>query len=200
MANTKERTLKKPMVINLYGGPGTGKSTTAAALFALLKQEGINAELVTEYAKDRVWDEHFFAFDDQIYIFAKQYHRLHRLIGKVDVIITDAPILLSTFYRAEKSSENFKKLVHECYDSFDNFDVFLRRVKAYNPSGRMQTEDEAKKVDVDLKALLGSKIKWNYEVDADAHAAHKLASDIVFILQQKKVAWDIADDPYDDGK
>ena len=43
---------KQLKVINLYGGPGTGKSTTAAALFALIKREGYNVELVTEFAID----------------------------------------------------------------------------------------------------------------------------------------------------
>jgi len=35
------------LVVNLYGGPGTGKSTTAAATFAELKMAGINCELVS---------------------------------------------------------------------------------------------------------------------------------------------------------
>ena len=44
-------------VINLFGGPGCGKSTTAADLFARMKLRGLSVELVTEYAKDVVWDE-----------------------------------------------------------------------------------------------------------------------------------------------
>jgi adenylylsulfate kinase-like enzyme len=46
--------MEKLHVINLFGGPGTGKSTLAAALFTDLKMKGINAELVTEFAKDLV--------------------------------------------------------------------------------------------------------------------------------------------------
>lgn len=38
--------------VNLYGGPGSGKSTTAAGVVSQLKLLSINAELVTEYAKD----------------------------------------------------------------------------------------------------------------------------------------------------
>ena len=40
------------LVINLFGAPGAGKSTGAAYIFSLLKMYGINAELITEYAKD----------------------------------------------------------------------------------------------------------------------------------------------------
>ena len=42
----------KTIVINLFGAPGAGKSTGAAYIFALLKMAGIEAELVTEFAKD----------------------------------------------------------------------------------------------------------------------------------------------------
>ena len=45
------------LVINLFGGPGCGKSTIAALLFGKLKQNGINCEMALEYAKDKVWEE-----------------------------------------------------------------------------------------------------------------------------------------------
>lgn len=40
-------------VINLFGQPGAGKSTGAAYIFSQLKLRGINAELVTKFAKDK---------------------------------------------------------------------------------------------------------------------------------------------------
>lgn len=44
-------------VINLFGGPGIGKSTLAAGLFEHMKIAGFNVELVNEYAKDMVWEQ-----------------------------------------------------------------------------------------------------------------------------------------------
>ena len=41
------------IVINLCGSPGAGKSTGAAYVFSQLKMAGVNAELVTEFAKDK---------------------------------------------------------------------------------------------------------------------------------------------------
>ena len=42
--------------INFYGGPGIGKSTMAAKMFAALKTAGVKTELVGEFAKDLVYD------------------------------------------------------------------------------------------------------------------------------------------------
>lgn len=77
--------------INLFGGPGTGKSTAAASLFAEMKKKGMDVELVTEVAKDFVWEERQKTLEIQPYITVKQYRNLFRLKGKVDYVITDAP-------------------------------------------------------------------------------------------------------------
>jgi adenylylsulfate kinase-like enzyme len=37
----------KTVAINFYGGPGSGKSTMAAAVFAELKSRNVEVELVT---------------------------------------------------------------------------------------------------------------------------------------------------------
>ena len=42
------------LVVNLFGVPGAGKSTGAAYIFSQLKMAGVNAELITEFAKDKV--------------------------------------------------------------------------------------------------------------------------------------------------
>ena len=140
-------------VVNLYGGPGTGKSTTAAGVFSGLKMRGCNVELVTEVAKDLVWGERMFDLSNQILVFGEQYHRLFRLKGKVECIITDSPLFLSVVY-GENETDTFKALVQEKYNEFENVDIFLEREKEYNPIGRTQkTEEEA--VEVDKKVIDG---------------------------------------------
>lgn len=140
-------------IINLYGGPGTGKSTTAALLYGEMKQKGINCELVTEYAKDVVWWEAEAKLKNQIYVFAKQHSRIFRLLDKVDYIITDSPLLLSCFY-GRHESEEFHNLIKHEVNSHDNIHIFLNRCKKYNPIGRMQTEDEARYIDIQIISML----------------------------------------------
>ena len=84
--------MKTKRIICLYGGPGTGKSTTCAGLYYKLKMTGYNAEMNREYVKEWVWEGRNIQTGDQTYFFAKQARkeRLYILQG-LDFIITDSP-------------------------------------------------------------------------------------------------------------
>lgn len=144
---------KGARIINLYGGPGCSKSTTAAGIFSVLKLHGVNCELCTEYAKDLTWESRNMTLQNQIYIFGKQYHRLWRVVNQVDVVITDSPILLSNIYDTNNDGA-FRNLVLDTYNKFNNYNFFLERAKKYNPSGRSQSLEEAINVDSIIKRRL----------------------------------------------
>lgn len=162
-------------IINLFGGPGTGKSTTAAGLFNVMKVAGLEVELVTEYAKDVVWEETTALLDNQLHVFAEQHRRIARLNGKVDFVITDSPLLLSLLYYAG-TSVPFRQLVLEEFKGMPRVNVFLRRVKEYHRAGRLQNEQEAIKLDGELRTLLGVHDRIHFEADAD-HTAHLMVFD-----------------------
>lgn len=154
------------LLINLFGGPGAGKSTGAAYIFSQLKMAGVNAELVTEFAKDKVWEGNKEVFKNQAYIFGKQYFKISRCADKVDVIITDSPLLLSIVYNDNPVLGNsFNETVKNVFSSFNSMNYILSREKEYNPIGRNQTESEAKEVDVQVRAMLDEE-KIPYEVVA----------------------------------
>jgi len=134
------------LVVNFNAGPGAGKSSTAASVFAELKWRGVNCELVTEFAKDLVWEEHINGLQFQQYIFSQQLHRMERLRGKVDVILTDSPLLFSLVYNPN-IPKAFEDYVLYCYESWDNLDIFLKRMKPYHAVGRVQTEEQARELD-----------------------------------------------------
>jgi len=142
------------IVVNLFGGPGTGKSTLASQIFTELKWKGVSVELVTEFAKDLVWEDRANALADQLYILGKQHHRIHRLMDKVDVIITDSPLLLSLIYGEDKMPLSFGPLVYDVFNYYDNMNYFLKRFKEYDPKGRYQNEDEAKELDEKIRGVL----------------------------------------------
>lgn len=136
----------KTLVVNLFAGPGAGKSTTAAGVFFELKSRGINCELAAEYAKDLCWEERHRTFQDQIYIFGKQYHRIYRLLGQVECVITDSPILLTPVYDGEKRA-TLEKLAVEEHNKMWTYNAFLKRRKAFNPKGRNHDYEESQELD-----------------------------------------------------
>jgi hypothetical protein len=170
-------------VINLFGEPSVGKSTTAAGLFFLMKQQHYNVELITEYAKQCVWEERKLTLEDQLYITAKQNHQLERLRGKVTHVITDSPLLLGILYsRASNRYPSFHTLIQEVYDSYDNVNVFLKRTKPYQPIGRIQTEEQAKEVRAMLEGILDSMAVPYVEMDGNLEAPQK----ILDLIRQEK--------------
>lgn len=168
---------KRPIVINLISGPCAGKSTTATGIFYELKKRGIECEMALEFAKDKVWEESFKTMDDQIYIFGKQYHKLWRLKDKVDVIITDSPLIISLYYNKDESVY-FNDFVVEQYNRFDNRMYFIERNADYQENGRMQTKEEAEAIDRDIKNILDK-----YNIDhccvENKYAVRRIVMDVL---------------------
>ena len=177
--------MKHTIVVNLIGGPGSGKSTTAAGLFYNLKKMGINCEMALEYAKDKVYEESFKTMDDQLYIFGKQYHRMWRLENLVDVIITDSPLLLSIYYNKTKSNY-FEDLIVEQYNKFNNMLYILKRDNIeFKQEGRIQNEEESKHIDMEVKNIL-DRNNINYIEISTLDAIEKITEDVVNKLNDNR--------------
>lgn len=144
-------------IINFWGGPGSGKSTTAADLFVHMKKMGLNVELVTEAIKDYVWEKRTTIYSDQLYILAKQNRRIARLIGQVDYVVTDSPVALGLIYTNKDYYKTFEPFVMEVWNSYDNISFLLGRDHEYQPIGRNQTEEEARLIDKDVIDFLTRK-------------------------------------------
>jgi len=152
-------------VLNLWGGPGCGKSTTATGLFSLMKMRGHCVELVTEYAKDLTYEKNWEMLGKQDQIFPDQYQRQNRLLDQVDYVITDSPLPLTLVYaRPEFVNDSvFWNTVVDGFNKFDNFNIMLKRVKPYSHYGRKETSDKAKDIDrqcVSILNKLNASFKW----------------------------------------
>lgn len=144
-------------IINLFGGPGTGKSTTASSLFSKFKRSGINVELVNEYAKDMTWEGRNNILTDQLYILAKQNRRVRRLVGHVDYVISDSPIIMGLAYAPENYYPAYASLIKEVWDSFDNINYFLDRGDIpFDPIGRNQNLEQSRELDGKILDILKS--------------------------------------------
>lgn len=152
-------------IVCLWGGPGTGKSTTCAGIYSKLKKLKFNVEMNREYIKDWVWEKREILDGDQVYITAKQLRKEKIYIREgLEFIITDSPAALCTFYgnKYDKYEMEFGacKLVVKQHHQFckDNGykieHYFLIRTKEYNPAGRIQTEDVAKSFDQEIENFL----------------------------------------------
>jgi len=167
----------KMIIINFFGGPGSGKSTTAAGVFSLLKLHGVNCEYVPEFAKDLTWEDRHKTLENQLYVFAKQQHRLWRLIDQVDIIITDAPLVQGLAYI--RYNKSLTQTIVDQFNQFDNLNFFLMRTKIYNPNGRAQTEEEAKDLDATIVHILDSNnIKFK-DIDGDLEAINIVTTSIL---------------------
>lgn len=148
---------KQLTVINFFGGPGTGKSTTAAELFALMKKRNMKVELIHETAKDYVWERWSHIFREQDYIFAHQHRQQRRLVGHdIDFVVLDSALLLGLFYTPEDFPPSFKVFLRDVFDSYDNLNIYLQRNPdiPYVQAGRNQDELQAMQLDRDVHEYL----------------------------------------------
>lgn len=146
--------------INLFGGPGTGKSSSAAGLFHKMKNLEYKVEYITEYAKELVYGNDFTKLSDQLLVLGKQRHRMFRLENGVDFLIHDSPFIMGLSYVYNDihiPRKEYEDLVVKMFNSYNNVNIFLERdieVHRYQEYGRTQTIEEAIQKDRDIKQLL----------------------------------------------
>lgn len=148
----------RTLVVNFFAGPGAGKSTLAAGLFYKLKQQGINAELVREYAKELVWSGDYYTLSRQLVVSAEQYRRQCVLYGKVPVIVTDSPIILGCIYQ----DIDDPLMIRECLDEMLqvyfhqawNLNYLVKREGTFESKGRIENAEQSVECDQKILRLL----------------------------------------------
>ena len=150
-------------LINLFGGPGIGKSSIAAGLTYKLKKKHISCNNPYECPKKLAWDHNIPAIKDQLYVFANQHRGIAECYGKVDYIIIDSPVLFSTIYHtyytkgypAEFYGQPFHDLVVDLHKKYDNLNILLERTDgAHNEDERFQDYEESIAIDKLCKEIL----------------------------------------------
>jgi len=176
-------------LVYLYGGPGSGKSTSAAFLFANLKMKGVNAELVREVAKEWAWEDKPIGVLDQMYIAAAQIQREAVLLGKVDMIVSDSPPLVAAFYAKRYGTPSTFASINKSVETYSDHlagtnhtvqHLFLNRTKVYNPAGRYESEEDARLIDAEMVGFLQDEpVGCLYYIDSEPDDLALVAQSII---------------------
>lgn len=149
-------------IINLFGGPGSGKSTITSGLFYELKKRNISCDNPYEFPKQVAWEQNSSQINDQLFIFASQHRGIVRSYGKVDYIILDSPLLLSLAYKNGYESgypsslydNTFDNMVLNIFNQYENINLFLDRPEDFQDEGRFQDYKESLEFDNKIKGIL----------------------------------------------
>lgn len=162
------------VVVNMFPGPGVGKSTTAAGLFFFMKCAGMRAELVTEFPKELEYEGRHEEMRNQLLILGEQERRQRRLIDKVDYVVTDSPLILGPTYATDPTDKWAVTLAaRTMFAKYENVNIWLNRVKPYQQYGRRQTEEQAREKDREIHEALHD-IPFHFVVDGDSDAPLKI--------------------------
>lgn len=175
-------------LVNLYSGPGSGKSTMAAHLFSHLKKNNYKTELVGEFAKELIYLGNETQLVNQVYIMGCQYRKLKDLQRhNIDIAISDSPLLLQLVYcRHMPYYEEMKSLVYKLNDEFDNIDVFVKRATPYQTYGRVNSEKEAKELDTLIWNSMNG--NFDYVVTGDHIGLDTMSEEVIKIADKQLLA------------
>ncbi len=152
-------------ILNFFGGPNVGKTSTANYIFSFLKETGKEVELAPEVAKELVWDGALSTLEDVIYVFGEQHRRIYRLMNQVEYIVADGPLLCQLPYiwydnRLNKYNpteiysiqSHLQKIIVCLAKRPENINFNIARLTnlPYQQVGRVENLSEAQKVDNEI--------------------------------------------------
>lgn len=170
------------IIIDIYGSPSSGKSTCAAYVFSKLKMRGVKCELVTEVAKDIVWDGSLKMLSNQAYVFGNQFWRLSRLEDQVDVAVTDSPLMLSTIYNCNSClGESFNKMVVEVSKNYECLSYYLPMLDdaQYEDTGRVHGRMQSQSISLHIVEMLKANDVRYRQVGHDEESYMSIVDDIM---------------------
>jgi hypothetical protein len=176
---------KETIHINLWAGPGVGKSGVSGELFGKFKANSYDCEMVREYAKDLEWSGTL-TQTEQLIISAEQFRRENVIDGKVDIAIVDTCLLAGVMYCPLSYQDNLLKILKELSKKWKSHHYFLERNLniEYETNGRQQTLSESIEIDFKLKKFLKQQKLFYRKVPVHL-ATERIFKDISFNITNK---------------
>jgi adenylate kinase family enzyme len=155
--------MKKKILIEFYGGAGSGKSLQAHALSNYLKLSLPNkvVEFSKEQAQEMYWEGRISSMSNLIKVLGRQTeHYDVRFDGGADIVIADTALNLASYYDKTITDKSIKKyIVDNIYLNYDHvISIWCLRhpdKSKYTTVGRLQTYEESVKIDKELQASYG---------------------------------------------
>jgi len=188
--------------IALLGAPGCGKSTLAAYVFAMLKDEGLDGDLVQEYIREHI-NKHkkVPSITFQSIVYERQLEKEKILPKNLDFFVTDSPHILSYVYAAmyidyndidqvELLADLYFKFLKESRTAYDLVYVLEHNHKPNMADGvRYQSKQEMKILKKGISHFLDMH-KVNYKVLngelSTKDRAKKIVKDVKKMLKSNK--------------
>lgn len=149
---------KKTLIINAFGGAGSGKTKSCKHIASALEKRGYSVAYIPEYINELIKGNEKDLIngtqENQFKILKEQLTRTDELLGKVDFILTDSPILQNGIYNKELTTD-YEEMLKGLNKQYQSFNYFVVREKgSFNPAGRLQNESESLQKDYDIKDML----------------------------------------------
>lgn len=176
--------------INIYGGPGIGKSTVAASLFAELKKKGANVELCPEHVKGWAYEGRKFTHHEQILGFANQMFMEATFLRNSDaMIISDSPPFLYACYTKRYCGSQYASPLFDLVRPYDRefpaLQVMLERGSfPYQEVGRVHTEGQSKEMDSIIKHALAEAYEDNILYATPVNAVEVIVGKLYGVRKQ----------------
>lgn len=140
----------KKLRVNFYGGPGVGKTTLAALIFAELRKTNVSCSLIPEWIKTWAYQGRPITGFDQLFSFSNQLFMEEEAIRSTGIIITDSPLFLQCMYsdkHARIVSQHIWNIAYSFESYYPSVNFLVKRSGRYEQHGRYEDEEQAIQMD-----------------------------------------------------
>jgi hypothetical protein len=149
----------KKVLIEFYGGPGSGKSLQAYGLANFLKLSLPDriVEFAKEQAQEMYWEGRHGSMSNLIKVLGRQTeHYDVRFEGGADIVIADTALNLAAYYDKTFEDQELKKqILNNVYKTYDQvISIWCLRQcdeSKYSTTGRLQTYEQSVNIDKELQ-------------------------------------------------
>lgn len=156
----------KPVRVNLFGGPSTGKSNLGARLFSALGARGYNVEFVDEVIKPMAWEHVRPKGFDPVWLVGNQMHAEDIVLRNGGTVVSAGPLYQQCAYLRGDGNLSRERLdllnalllaVGTFELRYPSVNIYLTRNVPFNPNGRYQKRvEEALALDSQILSIVST--------------------------------------------